>query len=140
MDKRKKRQLGIIAHSFVFTTIENRARAHIRSGRVDARTRSTVEILHAVNLHKASLKRWHKDGGRKEMPIDLPQPTLFSRLVLNIHKTMICGLLPTPTPPPCHTAGHVPLSDSFSLSVSFYLRFPSAIFVNDRSSSRKCVA
>lgn len=46
MDKRE-RQLGIIAHSFVFTTIENRTRAHIRSGRVDARTRSIVEILHA---------------------------------------------------------------------------------------------
>lgn len=45
-----------------------------------------------VHLHKASIKRRHKDGGRKEMPIDLPQPTLFSRPVLNIHKTMICGL------------------------------------------------
>lgn len=52
------------------------------------------------HLHKASLKRRHKDRGRKEMPIDLPQPTLFSRPVLNIHKTMICGLLPTPPPPP----------------------------------------
>jgi len=48
------------------------------------------------HLHKTSLKWRHKDRGRKEMPIDLLQPTLFSRLVLNIHKIMICGLLPTP--------------------------------------------
>lgn len=123
MDKREKDSSAFIAHSFMFTTIRKScACTRFSSGWVDARTRSTVEILHAVNLHKASLKRRHKDGGRKEMPIDLPQPTLFSRLVLNIHKTMICGLLPTPTP--CHTAGHVPLSDSFSLSASFYTAVP----------------
>lgn len=76
-ERERERQLGIIAHSFAFTTIENHTRAHIRSGRVNAQTRSIVGILHAGNLHKASLKRRHKDEGRKEMPIDLSQPTLF---------------------------------------------------------------
>lgn len=89
-----------------------------QNGKADERRRPRRDI--AGHLHKASLKRRHKDGGRKEMPIDLSRRRYFRGRLLNIHKTMNCGLLPL-------RCSHFPVRFIFSFDRVF-VRTP-AIFV-----------